>query len=117
MTKITPVLVLALVLEVAVAAGIQSPPDSDRPFGAVHGAVVPVSSAANDDLVQRYCVRCHNERRFLGNLTLEEFDPANPTANAPVQEGADPTANARRREDDPQAQGGDDAASGCQSSA
>ena len=86
MTKITPVLVLALVLEVAVAAGIQSPPDSDRPFGAVHGAVVPVSSAATDDLVQQYCVRCHNERRFLGNLTLEEFDPANPTANAPVAE-------------------------------
>ncbi len=86
MTRIAPVLALALVLEVAVAAGIQSPSDSDRSLGAVHGSVMPGSGDSADDLVQQYCVRCHNERRFLGNLTLEEFDPANPTANAPVAE-------------------------------
>ena len=42
--------------------------------------------AASDDLVQEYCVRCHNERRLLGNMSLEEFDAANPVANAPIAE-------------------------------
>ena len=82
MTKITPVLALALVLEVAFAAGIQPPADTDRPFS----AVVPGAGASNDDLVQQYCVRCHNERRLQGNLTLEEFDSADPASNAPVAE-------------------------------
>ena len=41
---------------------------------------------ANEDLVQEYCVRCHNERRLLGNMSLEDFDAANPTANAPIAE-------------------------------
>ena len=26
------------------------------------------------EVVQRYCVRCHNERRLRGNLSLEDFD-------------------------------------------
>ena len=26
------------------------------------------------DVVQQYCVRCHNERRLTGNLSLEEFE-------------------------------------------
>ena len=31
------------------------------------------SSAAPDDIVQEYCVSCHNERRLRGNLSLEDF--------------------------------------------
>ena len=31
------------------------------------------SSTAPDDIVQAYCVRCHNERRLTGNLSLEDF--------------------------------------------
>ena len=31
-------------------------------------------------------MRCHNERRLLGNMSLEEFDAANPAANAPIAE-------------------------------
>jgi len=27
-----------------------------------------------NDVVQQYCVRCHNERRLRGNLSLESFD-------------------------------------------
>ena len=30
-------------------------------------------STAPDDIVQEYCVRCHNERRLTGNLSLEDF--------------------------------------------
>ena len=45
-----------------------------------------VRPAANEDLVEEYCVGCHNERRLLGNMSLEEFDAADPVANAPVAE-------------------------------
>ena len=33
-----------------------------------------VASEALTDVVQRYCVVCHNERRMTGNLSLEDFD-------------------------------------------
>ncbi|MYA41359.1 MAG: DUF1592 domain-containing protein [Gemmatimonadetes bacterium] len=36
--------------------------------------------------MQQYCVRCHNERRLLGNMSLEDFDSANPVADAPLAE-------------------------------
>ena len=32
-----------------------------------------VDSEALDDVVQQYCVRCHNDRRRSGNLVLESF--------------------------------------------
>jgi len=38
-----------------------------------------VSGAMDDNvLVQEYCVRCHNERRMTGNLSLEDFDATRP---------------------------------------
>ncbi len=49
------------------------------------GPAVGADSVANE-VVQQYCVRCHNERRLLGNLSLESFDAADPSANAPVAE-------------------------------
>ena len=41
--------------------------------------VVPETSATgpgigDQDLIEEYCVRCHNERRLRGNLSLETFD-------------------------------------------
>ena len=36
-------------------------------------------SAAHDEVVARYCTRCHNARRLVGNLSLEGFE----TAQAP----------------------------------
>ena len=37
---------------------------------------VPASAATRTplEIVEQYCVRCHNERRLAGNLTLERFD-------------------------------------------
>ena len=29
-----------------------------------------------NELVEEYCVRCHNERRLRGDLSLENFDAA-----------------------------------------
>jgi hypothetical protein len=42
-----------------------------------------VSERADDnDVIQEYCVRCHNDRRLRGNMSLESFD-----ANAPELSG------------------------------
>ncbi len=106
MTRLAAVLVLAAVLEAAFVAGTVPVPDPGVPMWrtplapALAGAVprpraqVPSprdlaaasAPAPADDLVQRYCVRCHNARRLSGNLILEEFDAANPVASAPVAE-------------------------------
>ncbi len=51
--------------------------------GRIRSAAVP---GPRDEVVQQYCVRCHNERRLLGNLSLEDFDAADPASNAPVAE-------------------------------
>ena len=54
--------------------------------------VAAIGDAALDDavdltgVVQRYCVRCHNERLLRGNLTLEEFDVASAHEQAPTAE-------------------------------
>ena len=42
--------------------------------------------AALVEVVERYCTRCHNERRLLGNLTLEGFDVTRADENAETAE-------------------------------
>ncbi len=42
--------------------------------------------AALIEVVERYCTRCHNERRLLGNLTLEGFDVTRADENAETAE-------------------------------
>ncbi|MDE2676985.1 MAG: DUF1592 domain-containing protein [Gemmatimonadota bacterium] len=88
----------AAVVQLAVAAGTATAPqpagaearraaaatwlaDGDAPW-----APGDLRPAPNEDLVQEYCVPCHNERRLLGNMSLEEFDAADPAANAPIAE-------------------------------
>ena len=44
------------------------------------------STGASADVVEEYCVRCHNERRLRGNLSLEGFDPAAAHMSAEVAE-------------------------------
>ncbi|MDC0160971.1 DUF1592 domain-containing protein [Gemmatimonadales bacterium] len=46
----------------------------------------PVTASALADVVELYCVRCHNERRMTGNLTLEGFDPESADEHAAVSE-------------------------------
>ena len=41
------------------------------PSGDSH--LIEVSDASFDETVETYCVRCHNERRLRGNLSLEGF--------------------------------------------
>ena len=62
------------------------------PVTSVHASAPSVSMAEVDpapalnDMVEEYCVRCHNERRLRGDLSLEGFDAALPEENAPIAE-------------------------------
>ena len=64
------------------------PPPLPRPTSAV-----PTASNAPDvppqdltEVVDQYCVRCHNERRLTGNLSLEAFDVAEVAVRAEIGE-------------------------------
>ena len=45
-----------------------------------------ITNTALNDVVQRYCARCHNDRQLRGNLTLEGFDVAAASERAPTAE-------------------------------
>ncbi len=40
----------------------------------------------DNEVVQEYCVRCHNDRRLLGGMSLERFDAADATTSAELAE-------------------------------
>ncbi len=96
MTKLAPALIIALAFPVVFLSveGAGNPPGYDPPnvrlAALAHtrpsSTSLAPSSAPNPELVADYCVRCHNERRLLGNLSLEDFDAANPVADAPTAE-------------------------------
>ena len=54
-------------------AGLRSDAEAVR-----HRASAPtdIDAPVLNDVVQRYCTRCHNDRRLRGNLSLEGFDVA-----------------------------------------
>ena len=61
----------------------------------------------DNEVVREYCVRCHNDRRLLGGMSLERFDAADATASAKLAErmirklraGMMPPPGARRPEE------------------
>ena len=46
----------------------------------------PMPTSTDNEVIEEYCVRCHNERRLLGNMSLEEYDAANAPANGELTE-------------------------------
>ncbi len=47
--------------------------------------ILPVLAAENDEqwaMLDQYCVRCHNDIEFKGNVSFESLDPADMPANA-----------------------------------
>ena len=77
MTHITKTLVVATFVASTSLPALFSwgshSPEPLRPAAASHLDAPPVSATALDDVVDRYCVRCHNARRLTGNLSLEDF--------------------------------------------
>ena len=45
-----------------------------------------LGSAPVEEVIERYCTRCHSERRMRGNLSLEGFDVTRADENAEVAE-------------------------------
>jgi len=84
-----PVLVLsaALGMSLMLIGEISTP---SVPTAAISTASeLPVSGAADVDpnaIVQESCVRCHSDSRLRGNLSLEEFDINNATADPEIVE-------------------------------
>ena len=83
------------------ALALQVPPDSDGAASAVfpRDTVVQVDrrgarpdnarsdlARPDNEIVREYCVRCHNDRRLLGGMSLERFDAADAPANAQLAE-------------------------------
>ena len=59
----------------------------DRAPALPSGAVLAVSQpASHNEVIQTYCVRCHNDRMLRGNMSLEEFDAEAASENAEVAE-------------------------------
>ena len=84
----------------SVSRHLSTPPVGSRftvGRSALHGRRSPVhdrrsaapaslSAVALDDVLARYCVRCHNDRRLVGNLSLEGFETARAPAAAETAE-------------------------------
>jgi hypothetical protein len=67
----------------------------------------PVNPDQSNELIEQYCTRCHNDRRLVGNFSLESFDAASAHEQAEVAErmirklraGMMPPPGARRPEE------------------
>ena len=98
-TLVATAAVIGTVLAVASEAAAPNPS---------HAVLAAAPSADLADVIEQYCVRCHNERRMTGNLSLESFDPASAHLSAPTAEkmirklraGMMPPPGARRPESD-----------------
>ena len=67
-------------------------------------ARVPSAGSSSNELIQQYCLRCHNDELRRGDMSLQRFDAASPQASAELAEkivvklraGMMPPPNARR---------------------
>ena len=79
---------IGLVLMVTSSTGMDAPQWALETTNSSDPATVVTGSPAVDsnDIVQEYCVRCHNDRRLSGNMSLETFDALNPEDDAEAAE-------------------------------
>lgn len=82
---------LATIVLLAVGAGDDRAVRTSADLPSPHLPATAVDDGARTDapladVVEEYCVRCHNERRLRGNLSLEGFDPAAAHLSAEVAE-------------------------------
>ncbi len=68
----------------------------------------PLAPPAANEVIEKYCLRCHNDKRLRGNMSLEQFDAEAPERDAELAEkmirklraGMMPPAGARRPSED-----------------
>jgi mono/diheme cytochrome c family protein len=93
MKRISIALLALVPLYLGVAAAIDSPgPLEYLPFGAPTSAIADahglqiLAIGTGNEVVQTVCVRCHNDDRPRGNLSLDGFDADDPSSNPEVAE-------------------------------
>ena len=84
--KVTVKRSLALGIANPCGGNRQVPPDCARRLWRLQGPVA--ASRPHAELLQRYCVTCHNDRAKTGGLSLEHLDANRPEMDAEVWEKA-----------------------------
>ena len=79
---------LGMSLASAPDRGVAESPVAWRPAQPASGTAGPTDSGlrADNEVIRQYCVRCHNDRRLLGNMSLELFDATDAPANGELAE-------------------------------
>ncbi|MDH3223761.1 MAG: DUF1592 domain-containing protein, partial [Gemmatimonadota bacterium] len=75
--------------------------------GSASAAGARALGSDDNEVIEQYCVRCHNERRLRGNMSLEGFDASDAPADAELAErmirklraGMMPPSGSRRPEE------------------
>src|SRR5690349_4918288 len=49
-------------------------------------AAEPLSADAQHDMLDKYCITCHNYTDYAGGVEFELFDPTDPVENASIAE-------------------------------
>jgi hypothetical protein len=80
-----PFIAIGVALGVWLSVGNGTPDSPTSAADAAGEETTPVPADLSD-VVDQYCVRCHNQRRMTGNLTLEDFDVAAAHDRAAVAE-------------------------------
>ena len=102
MLKHAAPLAAAGVLLVGLGVSVASAPDGvvvDAPVGwaaaqAISGTTgttgptgpTDAGPRADNEVIRQYCVRCHNDRRLLGNMSLERFDATDAPSDGELAE-------------------------------
>ena len=87
---LTVLIVLAAVVLVGVGIRAQQAPGAPRPINDAQPRPIraPATAEANQALIDRYCVTCHNQRLKTANLALDTLSLAHPESAAVVWERA-----------------------------
>ena len=81
LNSLTPSMLVAGLL-LALLAPVGAPP-----VPSAHGTSLVASARVDDnEVIDRYCVRCHNDRRLTGNMSLERFDATAPERSPELAE-------------------------------
>ena len=87
--------------------GPEAAPVVPSPSWTPAATIEVAADVADNEVIEEYCVRCHNERRLRGNMSLETFDADNAVESAELAErvirklraGMMPPAGSRRPEE------------------
>ena len=70
----------------SVSSGAGSASGGLGPASSGLGSASSGAGSLDNEVVRQYCVRCHNDRRLLGGMSLERFDADAATASAEIAE-------------------------------